>query len=112
MDPVWLWPKHRLAAATLIHPLAWEFTYATSAALNKNKNKKVILYIILAHPVLWILNSGSVASSSYLKGKTSRPPHPIQQVHFKSIHSTGGIKFRAMRDAGIFKPQALLSRSL
>ena len=38
LDPVllWLW----LAAAALIAPLAWEFTYATGAALKSQKNKK------------------------------------------------------------------------
>ena len=39
---LWLW--HRLAAATLIQPLAWELPFAAGAALNskKNKNKKKI----------------------------------------------------------------------
>ena len=37
-DPVLLW--HRLAAASLIGPLAWEPPYATGAALKRQKNKK------------------------------------------------------------------------
>ena len=35
---LWLW--HRLAAAAPIRPLAWEFTYATGAALRSKKKKK------------------------------------------------------------------------
>jgi len=36
---LWLW--HRLAAAALIGPLAWELPYATGAALKKqNKQTK------------------------------------------------------------------------
>jgi len=34
---LWLW--HRLAAAALIWPLAWEPPYATGAALKKGKEK-------------------------------------------------------------------------
>ena len=34
----WLW--HRLAAAALIRPLAWEPPYATGVALPKKKKKK------------------------------------------------------------------------
>ena len=32
-----LWPWHRLAAAALIQPLAWELTYAASMALKRKK---------------------------------------------------------------------------
>ena len=35
---LWLW--HRLAAVTLIQPLAWEPPYAVGAALKKKKKKK------------------------------------------------------------------------
>ena len=35
---LWLW--HRLAAAALIQPLAWELPYAIGAALRKKKKKK------------------------------------------------------------------------
>ena len=38
LDPALLWLWCRLAAVTLIQPLAWELTYAASAAL-KRKNK-------------------------------------------------------------------------
>ena len=36
---LWLW--HRLAAAALIRPLAWEPPYATGRALKSKKKKKV-----------------------------------------------------------------------
>ena len=39
-DLVWLWLWHRLAAVTLIQPLAWESPYAVCAALKKKKKKK------------------------------------------------------------------------
>ena len=35
---LWLWC--RLAAAALIHPLAWEIPYAVGAALKRQKKKK------------------------------------------------------------------------
>ena len=35
---MWLW--HRLAAAALSQPLAWEIPNATGAALNTNKNQQ------------------------------------------------------------------------
>ena len=35
---LWLW--HRLAAAALIQPLAWELPYATGVALKRKKEKK------------------------------------------------------------------------
>ena len=38
---LWLW--HRLAAAALIQPLAWEFSYALGAALERQKKKKKLL---------------------------------------------------------------------
>ena len=34
----WLWLWYRLAAAALIHPLAWELPYATGAALKEKKS--------------------------------------------------------------------------
>ena len=37
-DLVWLWLWCRLAAAALIHPLAWELPYATGAALKEKKS--------------------------------------------------------------------------
>ena len=39
-DPALLWLWHRLAAAAVIHPLAWELPYAAGAALKKKKRKK------------------------------------------------------------------------
>ena len=36
-DPVCLWLLHRLVAAALIQPLAWEPPYAAGAAYRKNK---------------------------------------------------------------------------
>ena len=36
-DPALLWLWRRLAATTLIQPLAWELPYAVSAALKKRK---------------------------------------------------------------------------
>ena len=38
-DPALLWLLHRLAAAALIGPLAWELPYAVGAALKKKKKK-------------------------------------------------------------------------
>ena len=38
LDLMWLW--HRLAAAALIGPLAWELPYAAGADLKKKKKKK------------------------------------------------------------------------
>ena len=42
LDPVLLWLWHRLAAAALIRPLAWEPPYALGAALKRPKKKKKI----------------------------------------------------------------------
>ena len=39
LDLVWLWLWCRSTAAPLIQLLAWELTYASSAALKKHKNK-------------------------------------------------------------------------
>ena len=39
-DLVWLWLWHRLGAAALIRPLAWEPPYATGMALKGQKTKK------------------------------------------------------------------------
>ena len=39
---LWLW--HRPAAAAPIQALAWELTYATGAALKRQKNKQKILF--------------------------------------------------------------------
>ena len=47
-DPALLWLWLWLAAVALIQLLAWELPYATSGALNrqKNKNKKMMLWSI------------------------------------------------------------------
>ena len=37
LDPVLLWLWHRLAAAALIQPLAWELLYAAGVVLKINK---------------------------------------------------------------------------
>ena len=39
LDPALLWLWHRLAAAVLIRPLAWEPLYAIGAALKKKKKQ-------------------------------------------------------------------------
>ena len=39
-DPVLLWLWHRLAAAALIRPLAWEPPYVMGPALEKTKRLK------------------------------------------------------------------------
>ena len=41
LELLWLW--NRLAAVTLIRPLAWETPYATGAALKRHKKKKRII---------------------------------------------------------------------
>ena len=38
-DPAWLWPWHRLVAAALIRPLAWELPRAAGAALKSKMIK-------------------------------------------------------------------------
>ena len=43
LDPTLLWLWHRLAAASLIQPLAWEPPYAAGVAL---KSKIIIIIII------------------------------------------------------------------
>ena len=40
LDPVLLWLWRRLVATAPIRPLAWEHTYAESAALEKAKRQK------------------------------------------------------------------------
>ena len=40
LDLMLLWLWHRLAAAALIQPLAWEPPYATPVALKSKKAKK------------------------------------------------------------------------
>ena len=40
LDPALLWQEHRLAAAALIGPLAWELPYATDMATAPNATKK------------------------------------------------------------------------
>ena len=40
LDPVLLWLWCRPAAVASIRPLAWEPTYATGAALKRQKEKK------------------------------------------------------------------------
>ena len=41
LDPTLLWLWHRPVATAPIKPLAWEFPYATGAALKRPKKKKV-----------------------------------------------------------------------
>ena len=40
LDPVLLWLWYRPEATAPIKPLAWEPSYATGAALKRQKNKK------------------------------------------------------------------------
>ena len=48
LDPVLLWLWHRLAAAALIQPLAWELPYAMGVSLkSKNKQKKEVPFEVL-----------------------------------------------------------------
>ena len=47
-DPTLLWLWHRVAAAALIQPLAWEPPYVTGAALKKKK-KIILAPCILSH---------------------------------------------------------------
>ena len=54
-DPVLLW--RRLAAVTLIRPLAWELPYALGVALKKKKKKKsgdfvATTLFLLSHVIL------------------------------------------------------------
>ena len=51
-DPAFLWLWHRLAAAALTGPLAWESPHAVGAALKSKKKKKVIHYILLLSIVM------------------------------------------------------------
>ena len=56
LNPAKLWLWHRMAAAALILPLAWELPYATGGVLKgkKQKGKKLLL------------NSSPLLSSSFL----------------------------------------------
>ena len=54
-DPTLLWLWYRTATVALIQPLAWDFPYATGAALKKKKKKKKsILYHWTSSPKNWI----------------------------------------------------------
>ena len=54
-DPLLLWLWCRLAAAALIQSLAWEFPYATGAALKRQKKKN------LDHEITPVTSSGTEA---------------------------------------------------
>ena len=43
-DPLLLLLWHRLLAAVLIQPLAWELAYAVGAAIKSKKKKKKIAF--------------------------------------------------------------------
>jgi len=51
-DPALLWLWCRLAAAAPTQPLAWEFPYATGAALKSKKKKKRIYMYAAIMPAL------------------------------------------------------------
>ena len=40
---MWLWLWHGLAAAALIHPLAWKFPYAVGAAVKRERQTEIWL---------------------------------------------------------------------
>ena len=59
-DSVLLWLWCRLAAATLIAPLAWELPYATGLSLKRknkqtNKNSKQLEYLNIKHDAIKFL---------------------------------------------------------
>ena len=55
-DPMLLWLSHRMVAAALIQPLAWEPPYAVGMALKKKKKKKLAA---VGLPItVWLLDSG------------------------------------------------------
>ena len=45
VDPALLWLWRRLAATALIRPLTWEPPYAAGAALLRQKDKYIYIYI-------------------------------------------------------------------
>ena len=47
LDLILLWLWHRLAAASLIRPLAWELPDAIGVVLKKTKKKKKISYNLI-----------------------------------------------------------------
>ena len=51
-DPAFLWLWHRLAAAALIQPLAWELPYAIGAALKRQQINKQIKQITRQDPAV------------------------------------------------------------
>ena len=54
LDPELLWLWYRLAAVTLIGPLAWEPPYAAGAALEKAKRqKKLSIYVFSTNEDLY-----------------------------------------------------------
>ena len=49
-DTVLLWLRHRLIAAVLIGPLAWELPYATGVALKKKERGVPVVMQWLTNP--------------------------------------------------------------
>ena len=46
-DPTLLWLWRRLAATSLVRPLAWEPPHAVGAALEMEKKKKIPMYVLI-----------------------------------------------------------------
>ena len=59
---LWLW--HRLAAATLIQPLAWELPYASGMALKSKNSNKIIFYMVNLHSNSSARNTNDFALSA------------------------------------------------
>ena len=53
-DLAWLWLWHRPAAASLLHPLAWELPYASGMTPKRKKRKKKIEGIELYKVLLFV----------------------------------------------------------
>ena len=57
-DPVWPWLWHRLAAAGLTRPLAWEIPYSSRGAEKKKKERKLYSF--------WVSNVRTISLKSFL----------------------------------------------
>ena len=73
---LWLW--FRLAATTLIRPLAWEPSYAASAALENTEKKKNELG--LAHLWMETVNYSGLGEAAHGHIRTS--PQQVEMSHY------------------------------
>ena len=75
LDPELLWPCHRLAAAALIWPLAWELTYVADVALQKKETPPKHQKDLKSSPPNYCLSSVSKAANGLSIQGVSSLPH-------------------------------------